>query len=178
MAASTKTEQKAEELQIVAGLQKYAATLLTLVIQGKSVTVAAVIATLQARINAILAAQAARIAWIDAVEQQNQQLASTDAFVESLVTVIRGLYAGSPQALADFGQVPRKVTVLTAQQKQEAAAKRAATRLARHTMSAKQKAAIKGTVPVTSTAAPAPATAAPLTGIVGSTATGGGTPHS
>ena len=185
---SNKTALKAEELQIIAGLQKNTATLTNLVVQGKPVSVPQAIATLQARVNAITAAQSAKVAWTDAVQQQDQQLTSTNGFVESLVTVIRGMFAGAPSALADFGQVPRKVTVLTTAEKQAAAVKAAATRKARHTMGPKQKAAITGaTAPV---AAEAPAGAV-ITGTgtttgasAGSTptvATGsgtGGAPHS
>ena len=141
---SNKTALKAEELQIIAGLEKNAATLTNLIVQGKQVSVTQAIATLQARVNAITAAQSAKVAWTDAVQQQDQQLTSTNAFVESLVTVIRGMFAGAPSALADFGQVPRKVTVLTTAEKQEAAVKAAATRKARHTMGAKQKRRSRG----------------------------------
>ena len=62
-------------------------------------------------------------------------------------------YGGDPAALADFGLPVRKKGVLTPAQKLASAAKARATRLARHTMGSKQKAAITG--------APAPAVTTP-----------------
>jgi len=141
--------------------------------------VAAAIAVIQARVNAINAAQAAHVAWLEAVAQQNQQLASTHDYVESLVTVIRGMFAGSASALADFGQAPKKTAPLTAEEQLAANQKRAATRLARHTMGTKQKAAIKGTVPATpatATTPATPATTATPAATTGATGTTGATP--
>ena len=153
MSKSSKMGAKTAALQLIQGLEANVASLPTLVVLGKTVSNAQAIATLQARVNVISAAQAARVAWTDALSQLDLQLASTDAFVDSLVTVIRGMYAGSPSSLADFGQTPRKVTVRTAAQKEVAAQKAAATRKARHTMGSKQKAAIKGTGPSTPSSA-------------------------
>ncbi len=139
MSNASKTKLMTDETTLIAGLQKYAVSLTGLIVSGKPATVAQTITTLQARIGAIAAAQAAKVALADAVQQQNQQLASTDPFVDSLVTVLRGMYAGAPTTLADFGLTPKKVTTLTVAQKQAASLKRAATREARHTMGAKQK---------------------------------------
>jgi hypothetical protein len=72
------------------------------------------------------------------------------------------LYGARSQTLLDFGITPAKVPVRTAASKVAAAAKGAATRLARHTMGTKQKAAIHGTVAPAAPVPPAaPAPAAP-----------------
>jgi len=138
--SANRTQQKVDEGKMPEGLQQHASSTATLTVQNKSVTVTQAIATLQGRIDAITAAQQAKTMWIDAVQKQNEELAAMNAFVGSLATVVRGMYAGSPTTLADFGITPRKVTTLTAEQKLLASQKRAATRIARHTMSAKQKA--------------------------------------
>ncbi len=176
LGTNNKTQQATDDAKVIAGLQKHASTIPGLIVQGKTVTVAAAIAVLEGRIQAITAAQAARIAWLDAASQQKQQLASTKAFVDSLVTVIRGMYAGSPSTLADFGQTPRKVTTLTVAQKALADQKKLATREARHTMGPKQKAAIKGTVPAAPAATTAPPSVAPGASTATGTTGGGGTP--
>jgi hypothetical protein len=91
----------------------------------------------------------------------------------ALVTVVKGSFGNSPDVLADFGVPPKKApTPLTVEQKAAAAAKRSATRAARHTMGTKQRQAVKGQVtgititPHTASppAAPSPATSAPVTG--------------
>ena len=169
---NTRTKEKAEEGLIILGLQKHGPAITSLILQNRTVTVADAIAMLQGRINAITAAQTAKVAHTDAVKQQDQQLASTDGFVASLVMVIRGMYAGSPSILADFGQFPKVRAPLTAAQKAAAAEKRAATRKARHTMGSKQKAAITGATVAQPTALPATPGVTPV-------ASGGtGTPHS
>jgi hypothetical protein len=163
---TNRTEQKVGEGKIIEGLQKHASTMTNLIVQNQTVTATQAIATLQARIDAITAAQTAKIAWIDAAQQQDKELASTDTFVEALVTVIRGMFAGSASTLADFGISPKKATKLTAEQQALASQKRRATREARHTMGSKQKAGIKGTVPTVTeptTTASVATPAAPVT---------------
>jgi hypothetical protein len=144
--AANRSALKTKEGKLIEGLQQFAAVLTSLFLQGKAVTVPQAIAILQARIDAITAAQAAKIAFSDAVRAQDQQLASTNAFVDSLVMVISGMYAGSPTSLGAFGLTVRKTPTLTVEQKALASEKRAATRKARNTMGKKQKAAIHGTV--------------------------------
>ena len=165
------TKLLASEASLAEGVQQHLATAASITAADQTMTPAQAIAILKARAIAINANIQARVDWHDAVKKQDAELASTDEFVAGLVLVVRGMYAGAPAILADFGQTPRKVTALTAQQKAEAALKRAATRVARHTMGPKQKAAIKGTVP-------APVNAAPATvSSVGAAGTGPGTGH-
>ena len=80
-------------------------------------------------------------------------------FLLEFVSFVRATFGASPDTLADFGLKPKKVPApLTTEQKAAAAAKRAATRAARHTMGAKQKKSVKGTVPTTVTSTPTTAT--------------------
>jgi hypothetical protein len=92
------------------------------------------------------------------------------------------LLGNAPSTLAELGLAPRKApTPLTVEQKATAAAKRAATRAARHTMGSVQKKAVTGDVksvvitPVAASApsATSPAAAAPAQG----TSPTGSTPH-
>jgi len=155
--ATSYTDMKANEGLVIQGLKQNTPSLTNLIVQGKPVTVTQAIAVLQARVDAIMAAQAAKVALAKAVALRRAELGQTDAFVNSLVTALRGMYAGDPALLAQFGQQPRKSTPLTAEQKVAASERRAATRRARHTMGAKQKLAIKGTVPAAPAASPATA---------------------
>ncbi len=173
---TSRTQLKSDEGKIIEGLQKHASTMSSLVVQNQTVTAAQAIATLQARIDAITAAQAAKVALADAVEQQDKELTSTDAFVEALTTVIRGMYAGSASLLADFGQSPKKATKLTAEQQALASQKRRATREARHTMGSKQKAGIKGAVPTVTEPTTISSVTVPAVPVATSAAGGVGTP--
>jgi hypothetical protein len=66
--------------------------------------------------------------------------------MSALMTYVKAAYAGSPEALADFGISPKPPATPTVEAKAAAVAKRAATRAARHTMGKQQKKAIKGAV--------------------------------
>jgi hypothetical protein len=92
---------------------------------------------------------------------------------------VKAAYGNSPDVLADFGIQTKARVPLTVDAKLTAAAKRAATRAARHTMGKRQKNAIKGDVtgvlvtPVTSTPTPTvPTPVSPATAV-----TSGGNDH-
>ena len=60
---------------------------------------------------------------------------------------VRGMFGNAPDVLADFGLDPLKSpTPATAEQKAVAAARRRATRKARHTMGSRQKKGVKGAI--------------------------------
>jgi hypothetical protein len=78
---------------------------------------------------------------------EKAQTPSLRTFEAALVTFVRAAFGSSPDVLADFGLHPPKVRApLTVEAKTAAAAKRKATRAARHTQGAKQKAKVKGAV--------------------------------
>ena len=73
--------------------------------------------------------------------------AQSKAFVSAVKQAIYVLFGNNPDALADFGLVPKKVRVpLTPAARVVAAAKSAATRKARGTSGKKAKLALRGTV--------------------------------
>ena len=152
-------KQQASDQQMIDGFTKHAATLVTLLVSGNTVKTADLIAVFQARIKAIANAVAAYVAYQAAVKAAHDELSSTAALVSGSRQAIKVAFAGQIEALADFGLKPRKSpTPRTPQQKAAAAAKAKATRAARHTMSAKQKAQITGETAAAAAAASAAAT--------------------
>jgi len=152
--------QLAADQKFIDGLNKHSQTITSLVIGGTSLTTAAIIGILQARLDAANAAQSTRAAWLNAVKADKDERAKTRTFRAGLRQALQVAFAGSIDALADFGLTPRKPRVVTPEKKAAAAAKAKATRAARHTMGKKQKAEIKGTVPATAPAT-SPAASAP-----------------
>ena len=81
------------------------------------------------------------------------------ALMGALGSYVKATFGSSPDVLADFGLAPKARAQVTVETKAVAAAKRKATRAARHTMGPKQKKAITGVVPdplVIPTHAPSP----------------------
>ena len=108
---------------------------------------------------------------------------SLRAFTGALVAYVKATLGGSPEVLADFGIVPKARAPLTVEAKATAAAKRAATRAARHTMGTKQRKVVKGDVvgitvtPVTAGVPVAKAPNSPTAGTTIPAASAGATPH-
>jgi hypothetical protein len=117
-----------------------------------------------------------------------QKLEETRTAVGPIVSPYQGwifaTYGNAPTSLADYGMTPRKVrTPPSTEQTAQAIAKRQATRVARHTMGAKQKKDVKGTITMIVTAAHSVATAPVASNSVatapsqGTVAAGVSTPH-
>ena len=169
-----RTNFQADDLQLIAGLQKHATTVATLLISGVPHDNASIAAVLKARVDAGNSTLAARAAWQTAVKAERDERAKTKAFVSGVRQALKVAFAGSIDTLADFGLTPRKVPVRTPEQKAAATAKALATRAARHTMGPKQKkqvtgqsaaAAARASSPTNAqAAAPAPVTTWPATG--------------
>ena len=101
---------------------------------------------------------AAKAATKAKIVAENAQAPSLRSLMAEYVTFVKATFGNSPDVLADFGLKPKKAaTPLTIEQKAAAAAKRTATRAARHTMGSKQKKSVKGTVTVTAPATPSAA---------------------
>jgi hypothetical protein len=92
------------------------------------------IVTLQSDVDAAKAAAKAKLT------TQTANMPALRTFESAYVAYLKAAYKGSPDVLADFGIQPSKIRApLTVQAKAAAAAKRAATRAARHTMGSQQK---------------------------------------
>ena len=127
--------------QLVAGTTKHFSNVSSLAFGNGSLTPAQVEAFLQTLIDlrtAVEGAQAVAKAKVIAEAAQTPSLRSQMA---AYVAFVKATFGASPDVLADFGLKPRKTrTPLTIDQMAAAAAKRTATRAARHTMGTKQKA--------------------------------------
>ena len=163
---ATKVESKSQVVttatQLIAGVAKHLTTTTPVVILGSSFTPAEITAKLQSIVNLRTDVDAAKAATKAKLAAEATDMPSLRTFMSAFVTYVKAAYGASPDVLADFGIHPTTRAPLTVQQKAAAAAKRASTRAARHTMGTKQKSAVKGDVtgvivtPVTApTAAPA-----------------------
>jgi hypothetical protein len=113
--------------------------------------------------NAVIASQAATKA---KVATERAQAPSLLVVIDEFVAFVKVTFGNQPDVLADFGLAPPKARApQTAEQKAVAAAKRVATRAARHTMGSNQKKGVKGavtaTLVVTPQAGSAPTVTAP-----------------
>lgn len=150
----------------MAGIDKYLASETSIPLNGIATAPADVKKALQNTINTADATEAARAVWVASSATEKGLRGTTVSTLSSLRTFVMLKFGSNALAtLADFGFQPRKQTAPTVETKAAAAEKSLATRAARHTQGPKQKAKIKGTVPVTepatTPAAPAPAAPAP-----------------
>jgi hypothetical protein len=137
----------------------------TIVVNGATLNGKQIVVVLQSELDAIAKVQAlgaqyhAAVAELKAIRPQARKVRST------LKAMVSSTLGETSAPFIQLGYQPHKSGVTPVVQKATAVAKRAATRLARHTMGPKQKSAIKGgavTVTIEPTpAAPAAAAAAP-----------------
>jgi len=126
------------------------------VVNGAMLTAKDIVDTLQSRIDSARAVLSSRATWQAAIRSDETLRDTTKTFVSGVKQGVLVGFAGHLDTLADFGLTARAKRVVTPGEKLATVIKAKATRVARHTMGPKQKAAIKGTVTPT-----APATAAP-----------------
>ena len=171
----SRTAEVQSDNQLLARIQKhYPST--TFSTRSGPVTVAQVADAVGGRSTAAQAVVTAGTAYHAAVVAEEQKVVSTEPLLSDVRQCILAMFP-PPEVLSDCGVSPRKKPApLTPQQRVVRAAKAKATRLARGTMSAKQKALIKGTVPATlSVATDGSVTPAPVP--APATTNGTSTPH-
>ncbi len=162
MATINRSAEQIAEQNLIDGLKKHEATLMSLVLAGTTYKTADVITEVQDRINSAQSVISLRAAWRASIASDQDLRDKQKALMSALRAAIRAAFGGSIDVLADFGLAPRKTPVVrTPQQKIESAEKAKATRAARHTMGKNQKAAIKGTTAPVADAMPAPAPVTP-----------------
>src|ERR1019366_3872116 len=120
--------------QVIAGVKKDLQSVSQLPLGGEIYTAASVVAFLQSRIDAANAVAIAKAQYAAALAAYDAINTKGTGVVTGLRQYVMNAYGKTSPLLADFGFVPPKVTVLTADQKAAAAAKRLATRLARGTV--------------------------------------------
>jgi hypothetical protein len=161
---------------LLAGVQKHFTNASTLTVGSASYTPAQIESSLQTVIDLRAAVDAAKVAAKAKLVAEAAQAAPLRIFINALAAYVKASFSQSPDVLADFGLKPRKATTpLTNDQKALAAAKRKATRAARHTMGKVQKKVVTGDVtgvvvtPITApkpTAPSVPTTPTPVAGAV------------
>jgi hypothetical protein len=170
--------------KVLAGTKKNLSSLSSLMLESGTFTPAQIETSLQTLIDLRTAVDTARAATQARLADEQAQAPLLQSRMAALIAYVRTAFSNSPDVLADFGLTPKKAkTPLTTAQRAAAAAKRTATREARHTMGTKQKKQVKGTITTIVTpsdaskasqpvVAPAPVASAPTT-----STSGGATPH-
>jgi hypothetical protein len=170
--------------QLIAGTTKHFSNASSLSFGNGSYTPAQVETSLQTLVDLRAAVDGAKAVAKAKIVAEAAQAPSLRSQMAAYVTYVKATFGNSPDVLADFGLKPRKArTPLTIEQLAAAAAKREATRAARHTMGTKQKKAVKGTIttivspqptPAPTPVAPSPVASAPAPS---GSASGGPAPH-
>lgn len=132
--------------QLIAGTNKHLTSTAQVMLGGSSYTPAQVTEKLQTLVNLRRDVDATRASTKAKLVTETTQMPALRTFMGALVTFIEAAYANQPDVLADFGISLKARTPLTVEVKTAAAAKRVATRAARHTMGANQKKSVKGAV--------------------------------
>jgi hypothetical protein len=141
---NTKYHRNTHDLKLQAGFRKRGKGLVFNV-AGKKYTSADVLRLLQGRIDAADQTATAKAAFHAAVAAERDEVGRSEPTLDAVRQILLILLAASPEALADFGLVPRKTRrELTVKEKSAAVDQAIATREARHTMGARQKRKVTG----------------------------------
>ncbi len=160
-----RTTKQARDGQVIVGIKKDLQSVTSIPLDGDTYTPTSLVAFIQSRIDSATKVATAKAAWIDATTQYDTIDTKATAVVSGLKQYVMNAFGKTSPLLADFGFSPRKVTVLTPEQKQQAVAKRAATRAARGTKGPVAKLAVTGeTVKLAALEAAAARNAAPANG--------------
>ena len=146
---------QAHDGQVVVGIGKNLQNVASLAVGGSTLTMVAIEALVQSRIDAASAVDVARANWLDATAKYEALNAQVTPVVRGLRRYVIDAFGENSPVLADFGFTPPKKVVLTPEQNVARAEKALATRKARGTMGKKEKLKIKGTVATTAPATPA-----------------------
>jgi hypothetical protein len=169
--------------QLIAGTDKHLANLTQVMLAGGSFTPAQVTAQLQALVKLRTDVDAAKASTKAKIAAEKTDMPARRIFMDAVVSFVKAAFGNAPDVLADFGLHPKARAPLTVEAKTAAAAKRKATRVARHTMGAKQKKGVKGAVtgiivtPVTAAQPVATVPNSPSAPANSTAATAGSTPH-
>ncbi len=149
---------------LIAGANKHLSNVTQVTLAGQSLTPAQVIEKLQSLVTLRTAVDTAKASAKAKVAAETTDAPALRTFMGAFATYVKAAYLNSPDVLADFGLQTKARTPQTVASKTVAAAKRAATRAARHTMGSKQRLEITGDVTgvtVTPTVASPPKVIAP-----------------
>jgi hypothetical protein len=132
--------------QLIAGAEKHLAGATPIALLGSSFTPSQITSQLQTVVTLRADVDASRASTNAKIANEATQMPALRAFMSAFESFIMGAFGSSPDVLADFGTARKARAPITVEAKAAAAAKRASTRAARHTMGSKQKKGIKGDV--------------------------------
>jgi hypothetical protein len=135
--------------QTIAGIQKYYATIPSIVLDGVSYTPAEIVKVLQDQLDRLDASAAAQGVYRKAIVAERSASTVADVLYRAFKRRVLNDYKTSEDVLGEFGLLLPKKQVPNAETKAKAVALRDATRKARGTRGKRQKADIKGNVPET-----------------------------
>jgi hypothetical protein len=161
--------------QLVAGTEKHLASATQIALLGGSFTPDQVTSKLQSLVNLRSDVDASKATTKAKIANEAVQMPALRTFMSAFESFVKAAFGSSPDVLADFGITPKARVPLTVKAKTAAAAKRASTRAARHTLGPKQKMGIKGDVTgvtVTPINAPSPDVTTPSGPTAPATSTG------
>ena len=144
---------------MIAGTEKHLTSATPVPLLGGSFTPAQITTELQSLVTLRADVDASKASTTAKIASEATQMPALRAFMSAFESFLKGAFGSSPDVLADFGITRKSRAPLTVEAKAAAAAKRASTRAARHTMGSKQKLAVVGDVTgvvVTPVRAPAP----------------------
>jgi hypothetical protein len=145
--------------QLIAGTEKHLTSATQIPLVGGSFTPAQITSELQSLVTLRADVDASKASTTAKIANEATRMPALRAFMSAFESFVKGAFGSSPDVLADFGITRKSRAPLTVEAKAAAAAKRASTRAARHTMGSKQKLAVVGDVTgvvVTPVRAPAP----------------------
>jgi hypothetical protein len=160
-----RTDTQASDQVVIDGIRKDLLGMPTLYLGGRVFTPQGLEDFFQGRIDAASVVVSAKSAWLDAGKAYDALDKNAQLVLRDLKRLVIGAFGDDSVKLADFGFPTPKKPVLTQEQIAAAVLKRAATRKARGTLGPKQRLAIKGVVPPTTTPAPT-TTTTPSTALV------------
>jgi hypothetical protein len=169
--------------KLIAGTNKHLAITTQVMLVGGSFTPPQITAQLQALVKLRSDVEAAKASAKARLAVEKADMPALRIFMDAMVTFVKAAFGTAPDVLADFGLHPKARAPLTVEAKTAAAAKRKATRAARHTMGTIQRKSVKGAVTsiiVTPITAAQPITTVPSNPSAPATSTGttaGSTPH-
>jgi hypothetical protein len=141
-----KAQVVATAQQLIAGAAKHLTGVTQVTLLGSSYTPNDLASKLQSLVNLRSDVDAARAVTAAKVAAEAAQAKPLRALMSAFVAYVRVTFGNSPDVLADFGLAPKAQAQVSPETQVIAAAKRKATRAARHTMGPKQKAGVKGVV--------------------------------
>ncbi|HLK39895.1 MAG TPA: hypothetical protein VKU41_24230 [Polyangiaceae bacterium] len=186
MATTTKSKADVVHLaeQLIAGTDKHLTGVTQVILGGGTYTPEQIAAKLQSLVKLRTDVDQAKAATKARLATEKTDMPALRTFIGAFVSYVKGAFGSAPDVLADFGIHPKVRAPLTVEAKAAAAAKRKATRAARHTMGTKQKKGVKGVVtgvvltPITAPQPTASEPASPTTPASGTGPTAGTTsPH-